>query len=122
MVIATGNRVEAAIERYEVRIKALNGVGLDGRKVSDVEAGMALTFDDFFQYQQLQALAHATGKLTPDEAQTIYLALGGEGFHGDWPVGTRLAVKLVVTQLMGELLGIRPPGPSLHGTPRRYAR
>ena len=106
MVVATGNRVTAAIGRAEARIKALNGVGLNGKSLSQVDKDDTLALDEFVAYQNAQALAHATGKLTTEEAQTVYMALGGESYHGDWPKGTSLAGKIVVAQLMGELLGV----------------
>ena len=102
-----GNRIADLIGRYETRIAKLNGVGLDGRPVDRVHDEMKLSLDEFVQYQNLQAQAHAQGILTPAEAQTVYLALGGEGFNPDWPTGTSLGTKVAITHLMGELLNLK---------------
>lgn len=101
------NRVTACISRYETRIANLNGVGLNGQSLEVLEESQALAFQDFVGYQNAQAAAFASGKLTQEEAQTVYLALGGEAYQGDWPEGTPLATKIAITQLVGELLGIK---------------
>ena len=98
------NRIADLIGRYETRIAKLNGIGLDGRPLDRMHDEMKLAPDEFVQYQNLQAQAHAEGVLTTDEAQTVYIALGGEVFNPDWPDGTSLATKTAITQLMGELL------------------
>ena len=106
MATAMGNRVTAAIARCEARIQAMGGIAKDGSRLDDLHAKNRLALDEFVAYQNTQALAHATGKISSDEAATVYGALGGESYHGDWPKGTSLAVKMVVTQLMGDLLGV----------------
>ena len=98
------NRIADLIGRYETRIAKLNGIGLDGRPLDRMHDEMKLAPDEFVQYQNLQAQAHAEGVLTTDEAQTVYIALGGEVFNPDWPDGTSLATKTAITQLMGELV------------------
>ena len=98
------NRIADLIGRYETRIAKLNGIGLNGRPLDQMHGEMKLALDEFVQYQNLQAQAHAQGILTTDEAQTVYIALGGESFNPDWPDGTSLATKTAITQLMGELI------------------
>lgn len=68
---------------------------------------MAVTFEEHFAYQQAQARAHATGRITADEAQVIYIALGevGSTTNGGWAADTDLPTKVAVTLAMGELLG-----------------
>jgi hypothetical protein len=106
-----GNRIADLIQRYQQRIDNLGGedaTGLDGEKrIGDMHADMALSYMEFFQFQELQAAAHASGTLTPAEAITVYRTLGGESYGGDWPNGTTLAAKIAITHLMGELLTVR---------------
>jgi len=107
------NRVQAAIERYEERIKGMGGeecgVGKDGTPFRDLRAKQALTLAEFIHYQNTQAAAFASGRLSYEEAQTLYGALGGESYTGPpdgWPAGTTLATILTVTQVIGELMGV----------------
>ena len=107
MTTATVNRITVAISRNEAKLKSMNGIGLNGKSIDSLHESMALSFDDFFGYQNAQAAAFASGKLTFEEAQTVYAALGGESFACDWPTGTSLSTKLVITQLMCELLKVK---------------
>jgi hypothetical protein len=59
---------------------------------------------EHFRYQQLQAEAHAMGRLTTAEAQTIYVALGDPPGVNGWSEVADLATKLVVTEVLMELL------------------
>lgn len=97
-VLAYANRVQALLD---------NGRKPDGTLITadlgELEKSLALTPVEVFGYQNAQARAFATGKLSYAEAQTIYTAIG-EG--GDWAEGTDLALKLTITQLMGELLRV----------------
>ena len=70
------------------------------------DAGMALEADDHFRFQTMQAEAHAMGVLATDAAQVVYVALGevGSASNGGWAARTDTATKVVVTQLMSELL------------------
>jgi len=98
------NRIADLIGRYETRIEKLNGVGLNGRPVESLHEDMKLSMYEFVQFQNMQASAHAQGIISTDEAQTIYIALGGEEYHPDWPEGTSLATKTAITQTMMELI------------------
>ena len=72
----TGNRITAAIGRYQARIDGFGGedaVGLNGKRIGDMHADMALSFQEFFAFQNAQARAHASGKLSSDEAMTCLL-------------------------------------------------
>jgi hypothetical protein len=104
------NRIADLIGRYETRIAKLNGVGLDGRPVESLHEDMKLSFEEFHQYQNMQASAFAQQLLTTEEAQTIYIALGGEEYHPNWPEGTSLATKTAITQTMMGLLERRIKG------------
>ena len=101
------NRIAAAIGRYNAKIEAMGGedaTGLNGKRIGDLHADMALSLSEFVSFQNLQAQAHASGRITMGEAQLIYMALGGEAYQGDWPEGTSLATKVTITQIMEELL------------------
>ena len=104
------NRIADLIGRYETRIEKLGGVGLDGRPLETMHEEMKLSMDEFVQYQNLQAGAHAQGIITTEEAQTVYIALGGECFNPDWPEGTSLGTKTAITQVMMELIERRIKG------------
>ena len=105
------NRIKDLITRYQDRIDRLGGedaIGLDGEKrIGDMHADMALSFQEFVSFQNLQASAHASGTISFNEAMTVYRTLGGETYRGDWPTDTSLAAKTAITQLMGELVSAR---------------
>ncbi len=77
-----------------------------GESMADFESGMSLSLGDFVGYQNAQSRAFASGRLSFDEAQSAYIALGGDSYHGDWPNETPLAMKIAITRLIGELLGV----------------
>ena len=104
------NRIADLIGQCETRIEKLGGVGVDGRPLEAMHDEMKLSMAEFVQYQNLQAGAHAQGLITTAEAQTVYIALGGEAFHPDWPEGTSLGTKTAITQLMLELIERRVQG------------
>lgn len=62
---------------------------------------------EHFAFQEAQARAHASGRLTTDEAQIIYMALGTGSSRNGWSARTDLATKLIVTEVMTELLSHR---------------
>ncbi len=105
------NRIEAAIGRLRTRIE--QGVKPDGSPITGdlgaLETGLALGGLEHYAFQTKQATAHATGKLSTGEAQTIYLALNGEapGPNDGWSADADLATKVVVTEVIGALAGIR---------------
>jgi|HubBroStandDraft_4_1064222.scaffolds.fasta_scaffold04058_5 hypothetical protein len=96
------NRVSAAIQRTRTKLATLTP-----EQRARLNSNMDLTFHEHFEYQNQQAQAHAMGKLSADEAMIVYRALGevGSSKNGGWASGTDLATKIVVTQLIGELLG-----------------
>src|SRR3954451_14547242 len=98
------NRVLAAVSQVRERFDAL-----DADAQVALDATMAVEFDEHFAYQEQQARAHASGKLTTDEAQVVYIARGevGSVANGGWAAGTDTPTKVAVTMLMGELLARR---------------
>lgn len=97
----TSNRLSRAIE---ITRKAVEDLPADRREAMD--KSLALNFEEHFEYQQTQAYAHASGDLTTEEAQIIYVSLGEVGSveNGGWAAETDTATKYAVTTLMGKLL------------------
>ena len=103
------NRIVAAIAAREAKLrdKFADGIGLNGEPIDDLHETLEISWQDFVGFQGAQARAHVSGRITSDEAATIYAVLGGEVYRDGWPDGTSLATKLVITQVMGELIGVR---------------
>ena len=101
------NRVAHSIDLVREQLAAL-----PAEKVASVDATLALDFDEHFHYQQTQARAHVSGKLTAEEAQIIYAALGevGSGSNGGWAAGVDTATKYAVTLTIQALLKQRIAG------------
>lgn len=97
------NRLTAHIDSLRPRIDALTP---EAR--AKLNADMDVEAFEHFAYQEQQARAHVSGKLTADEAMVVYRALGevGSSANGGWAADTDLATKVSVTLLMGEL--VRP--------------
>ena len=97
------NRVTAAIAQMRERVATL-----EPDKIARLEEVNAVSSFEHAQYQNQQARAHAMGRLTTAEAQVVYMALGevGNSENGGWATDTDLATKLVVTKIIGELLGM----------------
>jgi hypothetical protein len=95
------NRIEAAIARTRPKVEAL-----DDFKRTALDKGCAISFSEHAAYQDAQAQAHASGIITPAEATIMYVALGeiGSTSNGGWSAGTDTTTKIVVTQIVGELL------------------
>lgn len=104
------NRIANAIETVRASIRAglkLDGSGpIDPDALESLDATLALTFEERYRFQDLQAEAHARGTLSTEEASVIYRALGevGSSGNGGWASGTDLATKVVVTEAMRALL------------------
>ena len=75
-------------------------------KLGELDGQMDITFREHFGYQNAQASAHASGRLSLEEAHLIYRALGEahNTGNGGWAAGVDLATKVVVTRVMGELI------------------
>lgn len=85
----------------------LQGAGdLTTAQLREAEDNLAITGEDHFQYQQIQAEAHARGWLDRDEALVVYAALGETGSpdNGGWAPEADLATKYVVSSLIAKLL------------------
>ena len=109
------NRVDDAIVRQQGRIDALvaQGVDLQGNPIAasleKLNTTMALTPKDHFDFQNLQTRAATLGRINTDEALTITNALGERhnADNGGWELEVDLATKVIVTQIVSELLDKR---------------
>lgn len=101
------NRLTPAINRTRLKIAEL-----PAEKIEALEKHTEVTFEDHFQYQEMQARAHAMQKISQDEALIIYNALGEyrRDTNGGWTDGTDLATKVVITQMIGELAELQLAG------------
>lgn len=84
----------------------IEGFRKNPKLVKIEEKSLDVAFDEHFAYQEAQALAHAMGKLSQEDAMVIYRALGevGSEKNGGWALGTDKATKVVVTLAMHELI------------------
>lgn len=97
--MAFQNRIARAIEKMEARIQTVSA-----EKISKLDHDLQEDFSSLAAYQNVQALAFASGKLTQEEASILYNIYGGE-----YPTPTKwakqpLAARIVATQTAGELL------------------
>ncbi len=101
------NRILAVAAKNQSVIDGLGGetgIGLTGKPIAALHEDMKLSLVEFVSFQNAQAHAFASGRITQEESTTVYRALGGEGFGGDWPKATSLAMKITITTLMGQLI------------------
>ena len=106
------NRIADAIGRQQDRIDQLidSGVDLQGKPIAAslerLDESFALSAADHAAFQGQQVKANATGRINTDEALLIYHALGewADESNGGWQAGVGIAAKVVITQLMQELL------------------
>jgi hypothetical protein len=78
-------------------------------ELNKLDQAMAVEFDEHFKFQQTQAEAHVMELLSSDAANIVYQALGevGSSSNGGWAKNTDTATKVIVTQLMAELLKMK---------------
>ena len=102
------NRITAHAAEVQVLI---DSGGVDGKlavpgALTAFDESLALEFLEHFRYQQAQAEAHASGKLTTEEAMVVYRALGEEmsTTNGGWQPHVDTALKVTITNLMAQLL------------------
>lgn len=96
------NRIEAGIARIEEKLKT---VPEDKKK--SLEETLKTSWDDLVEYQKLQSTAFACGKLTLEEANTLYRIYGGEVPSPEKWDKLSLAEKIVGTSTAGELAKMR---------------
>ena len=92
------NRIEAGIARINEKLKTVEP--LEQKKLSET---LKTDWKDLVEYQKLQSTAFACGKLTLEEAQTLYRIYGGEVPSPEKWDKRSLAEKVIGTQTAGEL-------------------
>jgi hypothetical protein len=99
------NRITAAVVRLEKQIAERISKGLTTQaKVDALHATLDMSVEEHAKFQEYKTLAYAEGKLNFDEAQLLYEYLGEcVSVFNARPI----AVKSVLTSLLGELLKIR---------------
>jgi len=96
------NRIEAGIARINDKLKTVSET--EQKKLSDA---LKTEWNDLVQYQKLQSTAFACGKLTLEEAQTLYRIYGGEVPSPEKWDKLSLAEKVIGTQTAEELIKMR---------------
>ncbi len=96
------NRIETAIARINEKLKTV-----PEEKRRSLEESLKTGMDDLFEYQKLQSTAFACGKLTLEEAQTLYRMYGGEAPSPQQWDKLSLAEKVVGTSTASELAKMR---------------
>ena len=92
------NRILLGIERAKA---AITKKGLSPEKVAEVSQKMNMEFDEYCRFQTLKSVASQDGRLSLDEAQTIYGFLGNTPEHFNQQP---LPVKWVLTEVFASLL------------------
>lgn len=91
------NRILIAIDKANAAIKDKN---LSPEKLAALSKNMDMALDEYCRFQTLKSAA-VGGKLTLDEAQTIYAFLGTTLDHFN---AQPVAVKWVLTEVFASLL------------------
>jgi hypothetical protein len=95
------NRIQERIRQLEARIKSGE---IEQGKLDELDKQLATEAADLIEYQNLQAQAYASGKLSFAEADLIYRALGRESPSTATWDNLPLATRVAITQVMAELL------------------
>ena len=96
------NRIQAAIERINEKMKQVSE-----EKLASLNEGLKTDWADLVEYQKLQSTAFACGKLTLEEAQTLYQIYGGEVPSPEKWDKLSLAEKVIGTSSAAELAKMR---------------
>jgi hypothetical protein len=102
----TTNRIVNAIARMKLQIEGRIEQGIvTAAKVEETRKALDIEWDEYTAFQTLKSVASVSGKLTLDEAMTVYnyLGEGGPDKFNRQPV----EVKAVLTQLLRELLAAK---------------
>jgi len=96
------NRIQDRIDRINERLKEVAP-----EKLEELSKGLKTDMMDLVEYQKLQSMAFACGKLAMEEAQILYQIYGGEVPTPERWDKKSLAEKVVGTQTAKELLDMR---------------
>lgn len=92
------NRILVGIDRANATIEAKK---FSPEKLAAMHKNMDMEIGEYCRFQTLKSLASTNGKLTLDEAQTVYGYLGNTPEHFN---SQPLAVKWVLTEVFASLL------------------
>lgn len=99
----TTNRIVTAIDRMKAQIEDRIAKGIvTADKVEETRKALDIQWDEYTAFQNLKSIASISGKLSLDEAMTVYNYLGEAG--PDHFNGQPVEVKATLTQLLQELL------------------
>lgn len=99
------NRIVKIVAAYEARIAERLATGqVTTEKLNALGKANDMGMEEYAMFQERKSLAVASGKLTADEGMTVY---GYLGTSLDTFNGQSVAVKCALTQLFGELVGVR---------------
>lgn len=90
------NRIHSAINRATKLLESE-----DPQKLKDLSKKLDMTLQEHARSQELKSLAQMEGKLTLEEAITVYNILGGTVSHFN---SQSLAAKFTVTNMIREIL------------------
>jgi len=96
------NRIEAGIARINEKLKAV-----PKEEQEKLSRTLKTSMDELFEYQKVQSTAFACGKLTLEEAQTLYRIYGGEMPTPEKWDKLSLAEKVIGTQTADELIKMK---------------
>lgn len=94
------NRIDVAIATTRAIIEAKE---YSPEKIEAMSRSLDIELEEYAHYQEAKALAQAAGRITHDEALTLYAALG----RGPSSFNARhLAVKAAVIRSIAEIMGV----------------
>jgi len=113
------NRLAEGVAQYQARIdqRRQTGMGADGLPMTperwkQLEDNATATDRELFQFQQWQAQAFASGKLSEEEASWLYQKLGRENPTAEkfnkLPLAERMCIQKVIYEL-GVYFDLRRP-------------
>lgn len=96
------NRVTAMIERQAKRCADRLAQGIiTQEQVDKLHRELDMSLSEYCKFQELKSLAVASGRISLEEAQTIYSFLGNTVEHFN---KQNVSVKATLTQIFSELL------------------
>lgn len=96
------NRIESGVARCKARLDERLKAGIIAQSdVDKLHKQLDMEIGEYVRFQELKSLASVEGKLSLDEAQTVYEFLGNTPEHFNrQPV----EVKVVLTEVFAKLL------------------
>jgi len=96
------NRVASMVVRMQCKLDAAEKEGKDLTALDEINE---FNMDEYFALQNHKTLAVAEGVLTLDEGMTVYSYMGEAG--PEKVNKQSLAVRIVLTKLLAEFMGIK---------------